>query len=724
MQESLFRNSSLYGYSAKAILILGALTISLLFYSYYSWRLVVVQQTPLLDTVMQVKVDLADSHSKLMELVEDHHVELSKDDVTTLLSKAEILTHFALTGDTIVGEVSGELLDDSLLSIRLSELYVSIQLLQEHLQPWLQSGDLYVSDLSEVHDQLYTAAMQHAELCDERIHQLIHETLNRQQNIFILLLMVWAGSLSLIWWKWLAIQRMHMGATEKLRKLSSAVEQAGEFMMITDTKGMVEYVNPAFSRISGYSDADIVGQHVSLLGSAAEDKSTLAELRRSILNGEEWHGEFTGKRKSGDYYPSLMSISPIRNSENMVTHYVVIQQDISEHELLEEQLRQSMKMESIGTLVGGIAHDFNNILAGLMGNLFLIGKRADDKEYVQTKVALLEQLSQSAASMIAQLLTFARKDIVRMKPFKFTHFFHSAIELARSAVPSSVEFTYKSCSEDLQIIGSDNQLQQVLINLVANASHAVKQANHPAIHISAASYMADEAFLERHPDMTANEFVHLSVSDNGYGIPKGQVEKIFEPFFTTKEVGQGTGLGLSMVYGAIQSHGGVIDVESEEGRGTTFNIYLPQYLGEMQESQATVGEIIRGQGETILIVDDDPQVVEINRELLKSFGYNVIEAYNGREAIEVFEANRDKVSLIIMDSVMPVMGGAMAAKRIYQMAPDTKIMFMTGYDNENTLDKELSSLDTRVIFKPCPPDKFSRAIRRELDSGRKKEKEL
>ncbi|MES0370748.1 MAG: PAS domain S-box protein [Mariprofundaceae bacterium] len=720
MQESLFRDTTLSGYSAKAFIILGALTLSLLFYSYYSWRLIVVQQAPLLDTIMQVKVDLVDSHSKLMELTENTHLELDKDDIITLLAKAEILTHNALTGDTIVGELSGELLDDSILHTRLNGLYASIQHLQEHLQPWLMSEHLYVSDLGEAHDQIYESVMQHAELCDDRIHEVIHETLNRQQNIFMLLLMVWAGSLSLIWWKWLAIQRLHMGATEKLRKLSSAVEQAGEFMMITDARGMVEYVNPAFSRISGYDHADIVGQHVSLLGNTAEDKSTIAELKSTILNGEEWHGEFTGKRKSGDHYPSLMSISPIRNSENIVTHYVVIQQDISEHELLEEQLRQSMKMESIGTLVGGIAHDFNNILAGFMGNLFLIGKRADDKEYVQTKVALLEQLSQSAARMIAQLLTFARKDIVRMKPFKFTHFFHSAIELARSAVPSSVEFTYQSCSEDLQITGSDNQLQQVLINLVANASHAVKKVTHPAIHISATSYMADDAFLERHPDMTANEFVHLAVSDNGYGIPKDQVGKIFEPFFTTKEVGQGTGLGLSMVYGAIQSHGGVIDIESEVGRGTTFNIYLPQYLGEIQESQGAVGEIVRGQGETILIVDDDAQVVEVNRELLKSFGYNVIEAYNGREAIEVFEANRDKISLIIMDSVMPVMGGAMAAKRIYQMAPDTKVMFMTGYDNENTLDKELSSLDTRVIFKPCPPDKFSRAIRRELDSDRKK----
>jgi len=717
MQEALIKQTPLSDYSVKAIIVLAALTLSLLFYGYYSWRLVVIEQTPLLDTVMQVKVDLADSHSRLMELVEGHHVEIDKQSITALLFKAERLVLSASTGNTMVGDVEGRQLDDIRLNGKLDILYNSVNSLRIHLQPWLNSKSMDASELGEMHDQLYNTAMNHAELCDERIHEVIHETLDRQQNIFVLLLFVWGISLALLWWKWVAVNRLHEIATDKLRKLSQAVDQAGEFIMITDNQGSVEYVNPAFSRISGYSGSEMIGNHVSLLGSGEENGSLFNELRSSIFSGEEWRGEFTAKRKNGVCYPALMSISPIRNSEDQVSHFVVIQQDISEHEALQEQLRQSMKMESIGTLVGGIAHDFNNVLAGFMGNLFLLRRRINDNPYVVDKLNVMERMSLSAAKMISQLLTFARKDVVRMTPLEFAPFFQSAIELARAVVPANVEFNSRCCQEEIHVLGSDNQLQQVLINLVANAHHAVKRADHPVIDISADSFLADEKFLEKHSEITATSFVRISVSDNGYGIPEDQVERVFEPFFTTKEVGQGTGLGLSMVYGAVQGHGGVIDVESKVGKGTTFHIYLPQQKKMIIERNSTMGEVVRGRGETILMVDDDSMVVETNRDLLRAFGYKVLVAHDGLEAITVFDANRDEIALIIMDCVMPRMGGARAAKQICQHAPGTKILFMTGYNNENTLDEALSSLGKQVLFKPCEPDKLSRVIRKELDSN-------
>ncbi len=705
----------LSGFSAKALLVLGLLTFTLLIYSYYSWRLVVVQQAPLLDTLMQVKVDLVDSHSTLMELVEQHHDELDKKHVTSLLSSAEHLTLAARSGDSFVGELSGEQLDDSELHARLSLLSESILTLRNHLDPWLHSDSSNLESLGEVHDQLYAATMKHAEQCDDRIHQLIHENLNQQQQLFFLLLLVWVGTLLIVWWKWRVVNQVHVAVTDKLEKLSRAVEQTSEFIMITDCTGMVEYVNPAFSRISGFSDGEIIGSHVSLLGSGGESEDFFRNVRETIAKGQEWHGDFVSKRKSGELYPAMMSISPVRNHDDEISHYVVVQQDLSEHEALQEQLRQSMKMESVGTLAGGIAHDFNNILAGFMGNVFLIRKEMKDEPAILKRLNTLDALSQSAAKMVSQLLTFARKDVVRMQPLLFSPFFHTAVELARSAVPASVNFTCKSCADDAHILGCDNQLQQALINLIANASHAVKKEDQPSIQLSAEYYEADDLFSTRHPELTATEFVCISIADNGCGISQDQITKIFEPFFTTKEIGQGTGLGLSMVYGTIQRHGGVIEVESEVGRGTVFNLYLPKLGKATQQEGLVTNDIVRGMGETILIVDDDYQVVETNRQLLTAFGYNVLEAHDGQKAVEVFKAHRDEIDLIIMDCVMPRMGGAMAASIIFKDSPEAKVIFMTGYDNEATLDEELTTPNTQVIYKPCPPDKLSIAIRKELD---------
>jgi PAS domain S-box-containing protein len=559
--------------------------------------------------------------------------------------------------------------------------------------------------------------MKHAEACDERIHEVIFETLERQQKLFVLLLLIWGGSLAFVWWRWLAVNRLHEETSSTLRKLSRAVDQAGEFIMITDRNGMVEYVNPAFGRISGFADEEIIGQHVSLLGSGESSEPYLEQFDGTLPHDKEWHGEFTASRKSGDRYPAMMSISPIRGQSGEISHYVVIQQDMSDHEALQEQLRQSMKMESIGTLAGGIAHDFNNILAGFMGNIFLI--RRDLKTAnpsTLNQLATLEKLSQSAAKMVSQLLTFARKDIVRMQPFEFTPFFDLAVELARTVVPANVDFHHKNCTEGVQVFGSDNQLQQILINMVANANFAVKETDDPFILISAVPYVVDEAFREKHREVLASEFVRISVADNGCGISAEQIEKIFEPFYTTKEAGEGTGLGLSMVYGAVQRHGGVVEVESRLQEGTTFTIYLPQHEAGKADDAGENQDVVRGGGETILIVDDDFQVVETNRQLLLALGYNVLEAHDGLEAVEVYKGHIGQIDVVIMDCVMPKMGGAIAAKLIYKVDPQAKIIFMTGYDNEATIDEEFATPRTQMLFKPCSPGKLSQAIHKELES--------
>lgn len=710
------KNFSLSSYSIKVFLLLASIALTLLFYSYFSWKVAVVQQAPMLDTIMQARVDLALSHTNLMELVEDRHATIRKSDVSNLLSSAEKLTLQAQSGTTELGFISGSLIKDDELSRRLELLSGSVRELKIHLNAWLHSDSSSINDLGEEHDFLYATAVRHAEQCDERIHQIVGETLTEQKYLFSLLLIIWSGSLLLIWWKWRGVSLKHQKVVDRLRKMSQAIEQSGEVIMITDKRGIVEYVNPAFSRISGYDSEEVLGCHVSILASGKEDRKLLSQLRNTIKQDGQWHGEFEATRKGGQSYPVLMSISPVQNDHNKVTHYVVIQQDISEHAAIEEQLRQSMKMESVGTLVGGIAHDFNNMLTGFMGTLYLMREELGNQTNLIRQVDMLDRMCVGAAKMISQLLTFARRDVVRMQEMEFSAFFSAAADLARSAVPASVYFRVGPLKEEIHILGCEGLLQQVLINLVANAKDAVKSVKHPEIHLSATRYIADASFLGRYPELEGSEFVRLSVSDNGYGIPPEQLNRVFEPFYTTKEVGEGTGLGLAMVYGAVQRHGGVVAIESNPGEITSFHIYLPTTPASRKVTEATSKEIVMGRGETILLVDDDPLVVKTKKALLTTFGYKVLTAYDGAEAVELFTKNRNLISLILMDCVMPKMSGSAAAAEIKQISPEARILYMTGYNDANVLSDELSCSGKRVLFKPCPHSRLSLEIRKALES--------
>ncbi len=390
--------------------------------------------------------------------------------------------------------------------------------------------------------------------------------------------------------------------------------------------------------------------------------------------------------------------------------------DITEHTKLEEQLLQSQKMEAVGTLVGGIAHDFNNILAGMAGNLYLAKKNAQEPD-VQKKLARIEQLSLRAADLIKQLMTFARKDRVMMKSLALAPFFKEVLKLLRSSIPENIEIYPSLCSESLQIDGDETQLHQLLMNLVNNARDAVEDEDEPYIKIKLEACNADDAFIHSHRYFKAGAYAHLSVEDNGSGIPENQIEHLFEPFFTTKEQGKGTGLGLSMVFGAVKTHHGYIEVESIEGKGSTFHIYLPLLKNQMLTPEPLhEEEVIEGLGELILLVDDEPNIREMGSEVLSSLGYKVLQASNGIEAVDLFTANKDEVALIVMDIVMPLLGGVKAAELIKNICPDVKLIFSTGYDR-GVAFPDISPLTEAVILtKPYNINVLNKMIRQELDA--------
>lgn len=505
----------------------------------------------------------------------------------------------------------------------------------------------------------------------------------------------------------------------QLRKLSSCVEQAGEGIIITDRDGTIEYVNPSFTRLTGYARDEAIGSNPYMLNSGCQDAAFYDAMWGTIIAGQTWQGKVIDKRKDGSFYPSYLTISPIHDQSNSLekfTHFVAIQSDLTQIEDAEERFQQAQKMEAIGTLVGGIAHDFNNMLAGITGNLYLAKKKLPEQSDVVERLSNVEALSFRAADMIEQLLTFARKAMVDMKELPLTPFIKETMKFLRSSVSENIIMHENICGEALQIKGDSTQIHQVLMNLINNACDAVEGVNEPTVDVCLESFFPDDAFLKKYPYFKSAQYAHLSVKDNGYGIPEHQLEHLFEPFFTTKEAGKGTGLGLAMVFGAVKTHNGFVYADSPENKGSTFHVYIPLSKKEVITAD-TQHEMVstEGQGELILLADDEEFVRETMTEILESLGYKVLQAKDGIEAVEVFKDHQQDIALAILDVVMPHCGGLELAKRIREVNTNMPIMFLTGYDKEHVLNEEDPMSNIGILSKPVNFDILSHSIRKMLD---------
>ena len=508
-------------------------------------------------------------------------------------------------------------------------------------------------------------------------------------------------------------------AEEQLRVMSRVIAQAGEAIVITDQQGVIQYINPAFTRLTGYEQADALGKRAWIARPGQSGEEPYRELWREVSSGQTWQAKIADRKKSGESFPSLLTISPIFNDRGEITHYAGIQQDLTKFESLEAQLRQSQKMEAIGTLVGGIAHNFNNALAGITGNLFLAKAEAHELPKVVKRLARVEQLSANAAEMIQHLMTFARKSMVQRRVICINTLCQEAIQLAKVTVTERVRLSHQIGEEKLYVFGDKTELQQALINLINNALDAVNDVSDPVISISLQRFVADDTFLHRHQDAQDREFACISVSDNGIGIAPEHLEHIFEPFFTTKEVGKGTGLGLSMVFGAVQASHGAIDVTTgRDGRGVTFTIYLPlQPAEEKPEPAQPAVKIEKGQGELILWVDDDQDVLATGEAVLKSLNYKVLTANDGATAVEKYIEHQNEVALVILDVVMPGMGGLETLQKVREINPEVRVIFATGYDKSNLVGERPDYGSEEVLTKPFTMASFSQAIRSRLQGG-------
>jgi len=359
----------------------------------------------------------------------------------------------------------------------------------------------------------------------------------------------------------------------------------------------------------------------------------------------------------------------------------------------------------------------------MTGNLYLAKRQLKTMPDVEEKLGNVEKLVFRAASMISQLMAFARNDMLAKKEFSMGPFIKEAIKLCRVSISANIILKHRISSDSLMVYADTNQIQQVLLNLVNNARDAVDGVKEPVINIQLKAFTADEDFLRSHTGVEGGRFAHLSISDNGCGIPEEQCDKIFEPFFTTKEVGKGTGLGLSMIYGSVKTHHGVIDVESVVGEGTAFHLYLP--LIQEKETSSAENELERrsdafhkGHGETILLADDDEHLCKAGKEILESLGYRVLTSSHGQEAVDLFITHRDEVALAILDVIMPRMGGVEAAKQMRGMKPNLPIIFASGYDEKHTLTRESEQYYNLILKKPFSITEFSQSIHSLLEASK------
>ncbi|HKJ84229.1 MAG TPA: GAF domain-containing protein [Mariprofundaceae bacterium] len=385
---------------------------------------------------------------------------------------------------------------------------------------------------------------------------------------------------------------------------------------------------------------------------------------------------------------------------------------------LEAQLLQSQKMEAVGTLAGGIAHDFNNILTGMLGNLYLAKRDSGDRPNVLERLRRVEAQGHRAAETVAQLLTFARKGNVHMLPLSLSALIKEHMKLYRATIPENIELHTRVGEGNWTLNGDATQLQQMLLNLLANARHAVEERISPMIEVSLELVDADSNPLLRQADLEGEHFVHLLVHDNGCGIAEVHLEKIFEPFFTTKSTSKGTGLGLAMVYGIVQSHGGAIEVESREGEGTSVHIYLPLIESELDVDEEDEKALEAGQGETVLLVDDDDDVRQTIEAVLSSLGYRVLAASDGEAGWQLFEEHGNAISIAMLDVVMPRMSGPKLARKMRQVQPELPILFQSGYGEDKMLSNIQQMARTRLLLKPVQVSELSRTIRQMLQWSR------
>jgi PAS domain S-box-containing protein len=486
---------------------------------------------------------------------------------------------------------------------------------------------------------------------------------------------------------------------ERFREMAELMPQT---IFETDVTGRLSFANRKAFDSFGYTQEDFDRGINSIDMLAPEERQRGVENIFKIVGGEEIGlNEYTAMRKDGSKFPIMIHSAPIvRNGEILGLRGFIV--DITDRKKTEEerlrletQFHQAQKMETIGTLAGGIAHDFNNLMTTILGNTSLMLFDMDNSHPHYTLLKNIERQINRGAELTTQLLGYARKGKYLVQPVSL----NQIIEESAAAFGRTRKEITIGCelADDLLAIEADQgQIQQVLLNLFVNAADAMPTGGKLKLKTSRATHN-DIKSKEYQP--VAGDYLRLTVSDTGIGMDEKVQQRIFDPFFSTKEIGKGTGLGLASVYGIIKNHGGYIEVQSQKGQGSQFSIFLPASAKQVLTITESAPEIIKGSG-TILMVDDEEMVLDVGARVLKKLGYTVLESNNGRNAVELYKKLQDKINLVVLDIVMPNMGGAEVYDRLKEINPDVKVLLSSGYSIDDQARKIMERGCDGFIQKP------------------------
>ncbi|MBJ6800068.1 hybrid sensor histidine kinase/response regulator [Geomonas propionica] len=491
-------------------------------------------------------------------------------------------------------------------------------------------------------------------------------------------------------------KRALAASEETLRKLYVAVNQSPTAVVITDRYGTIDFVNPRFSEMTGYSAEEMVGKNPQLLWA-------------QLCKGEVWQGDFCNTRKDGTMFWEHDIISPIRNQAGEITHYMAIKEDISDKRAMEEQLRQAQKMEAVGQLAGGVAHDFNNIMQVITGNAYLQSMenqlRGMDTQHLDEIIRAVEH----GSSLTKSLLVFSHKNAVELTYFDLNELIGQSRKLASKLVTEEIAIELELCAEPLHLLADAGLVQQIVFNMVTNARDAI--SGRGSVTIATRRVEAGEAPLPCGCSATSGSYAMLSIRDTGHGIPEEIRGRIFEPFFTTKEIGKGTGLGLAMIYGTVQRMNGFIAVQSPAEGGTEFVICVPLTPPPAAAPHPDEEGAVTGSGELILVVEDEEAVRSALTRTLVSAGYRAVAAGSGEEALALAKRSTG-IAMALIDMILPGINGIECSQGLNALHPSLPVIFLTGYDNDMLAERGITA---NVLHKPIQSTRLVQRIKEVLE---------
>jgi PAS domain S-box-containing protein len=507
--------------------------------------------------------------------------------------------------------------------------------------------------------------------------------------------------------------REHKEAEAERTRLATAIEQGGDCVIITDSRGVVQYVNPAFEKVSLYSREEITGRKLDVLRRDEQD-AFWEDMWHMLEAGNVWTGRLVNRKKDGSTYEVERTMSPIRDNVGAITNYIAVERDMTQQVGLEMELRQAQKMQAIGTLAGGIAHDFNNILAAMIGFTELALDDLGANSGARKNLEHVRNAGYRGRDLVKQILTFSRQGEQEKKPVQVAPIVREVLKLMRALLPSTVEIRPRIDTEEGIILADPVQIHQLLINLCTNAGEAMK-AGKGVLEVRVNDFILSDPADAPYPDMDPGPYLKLSVSDTGAGIDDLIKDRIFEPFFTTRESG-GAGMGLSVVYGIVKSHQGAITVSSAPGKGSTFAVYFRKLRDShptAAEERAKPAVVQPAKGKRrILFVDDEEALVEIGKQMLERLGYEVVAEKDSVRALKQFQRDPAKFDLVITDQTMPNMSGIELAKRMMSIKKDIPVILCTGFSEVISSESAKAMGIREFVMKPIIKNEMAEIIRR------------